>query len=387
MNTVDNQVFISYASQDKERALLIYDSLKSDGFNAWIDNKNLLPGQNWDFEIRRALDKSVCILILISKNSFNKRGYVQREIKFALDKLSEMLVDDIYIIPILLDDISLPEQLSHLQSIKISESGFSEKIKSSIKYQLVRLGKLTQELQRKEDIYWAFDEITESWDGLPGYNVELKIPSFHSKKYADLSQIGEYIKGKFIEQLFQHRHIRFSQSTRLVNYGQNEFRGTSTYDAQCREPIIRGKVLSIQYSVHWYGAGAAHPNLHFETFNFVLEPLVLIPALSLIFENLKDVFPVLQRSIRNQLYTKLVKADISEEEAAQTRAWIDRGTSDWKHFHSFIFGLDGIEVMLPPYEVASYADGAHFTEISYSELAKFMRPEYREALLLQGNPR
>lgn len=385
MSKTDNLIFLSYASPDKERVLRFYKPLKSDGFNVWIDCEDLLPGQNWDFEIKRVLEKSVVILIFISKNSFGKRGYVQKEIKIALDKLSEMLVDDIYIVPILLDsDTPLPEQLNHIQSISASDRDCHERIKISIKYQLDRLGKTSRDVQRKEDVYWTYEKKSESWDGMPGYSVELQIPNFQSSKYSNLSDITDYIKGQFIGQLIEHRSTKLSQMSGTYNYGQNKFYRTSTYDAHCREPIIRGKVLSIQYSVHWYGAGAAHPNLHFSTFNFVLEPLVFIPNLFSIFSNPKDALPVMQNAIRKQLYDKLIKGDASEGDANLTKARIDKGTNDWKSFHSFIFNLDGIEVMFPPYEVASYADGAHFTKIPYEELVNFMRPEYRAALLLSS---
>jgi len=165
------------------------------------------------------------------------------------------------------------------------------------------------------------------------------------------------------------------------NYGQNEFRRTSTYDAHCRDPIIRGKILSIQYAVHWYGAGAAHSNLHFLTFNFLLEPLVLIPTLVSIFHDSKKSLEVIQTSVRTQLYEALTK-DKTHEDAQYAKKRVDDGTADWKSFHSFVFVADGIEILFPPYEVASYAEGAHITKVQYKDLVGLMRPEYKAALLL-----
>ena len=101
MSDDNHQIFISYANADQARVLPLYEWLQSHGFNAWIDCKQLMPGQNWEFEIKRALDKSSVIMIFVSRNSVSKRGYVQRELKLALAKLSEKLIDDIYIIPVL----------------------------------------------------------------------------------------------------------------------------------------------------------------------------------------------------------------------------------------------------------------------------------------------
>ena len=99
-----HRVFISYATPDRDRVIPYYNWLRERGLDAWIDCRSIRPGQNWDFEIKRALDKSSFVVAFISSNSYNRRGYVQRELKIALNNLSEKLVDDIYIVPVIFDD-------------------------------------------------------------------------------------------------------------------------------------------------------------------------------------------------------------------------------------------------------------------------------------------
>jgi putative cell wall-binding protein len=112
-------VFLSYGSPDRQRVLPFYDFLISRGIEAWVDVKELRVGQNWDFEIKRALRRASIIIVFISNTSIDRRGYVQREIKAALDRASEKLIDDIYLIPVILDDdASVPEQLSHIQHVR-----------------------------------------------------------------------------------------------------------------------------------------------------------------------------------------------------------------------------------------------------------------------------
>ena len=91
-----HSIFISYASPDRERVLPYFNWLEKQGFNVWIDCRRLKAGQNWDFEIKRALDKATFVLMFVSNLSYDRRGYLQRELKLALDKLSEKLIDDIY---------------------------------------------------------------------------------------------------------------------------------------------------------------------------------------------------------------------------------------------------------------------------------------------------
>ena len=98
-----NLVFLSYASPDRDRVFEFCDDLSRRGFNVWMDKRRIKGGQNWDFEINRALQKAVVIVVFLSTNSVNRRGYAQREIKIALDQARDRLIDDIYLIPVILD--------------------------------------------------------------------------------------------------------------------------------------------------------------------------------------------------------------------------------------------------------------------------------------------
>lgn len=69
-------VFINYASPDRDRVQSFSDHLKAAGFRVWMDHEQLKPSQQWDFEIRRALAHADFVLIFISNNSVNRRGYV-----------------------------------------------------------------------------------------------------------------------------------------------------------------------------------------------------------------------------------------------------------------------------------------------------------------------
>ncbi|MGH9960473.1 MAG: toll/interleukin-1 receptor domain-containing protein [Pyrinomonadaceae bacterium] len=295
-------IFISYATPDQARVVPFYDYLNTQGFNVWIDCRNLKPGQNWDFEIKRELDKAAFVLAFVSQNSFDRRGYIQRELKLALDKLNEKLIDDIYLIPVLLDDgIPIPAQLRGIQCIKASEPNCNDRIVDAINHQLKRLGVERSETQKKEGIVWEKRVLREAWDGIPGYEVELQHLEFGSDRYPNIREITDYIKGRLLSSLFVHRGQKLDSAPDFFNYGQEKYRRTNTYDAHCGEPTLIGKLISIQYAVHWYGAGAAHPNHHFKTYNFLLEPLTLIDSLSKIFKEPDETLAVVQTQVRKHL--------------------------------------------------------------------------------------
>lgn len=114
-------VFICHAKEDADRAAAIYETLTDRGHRPWMDKHDLLPGQDWDREIRRAIRKSDFFLACISKTSVSKRGYVQKEVRFALDVLGEIPPGQIFLIPIRLESCSIPAEIEHLHWIDLND--------------------------------------------------------------------------------------------------------------------------------------------------------------------------------------------------------------------------------------------------------------------------
>jgi len=104
MNGSPMTVFISYARNDQVAAKRIYDRLILEGIEPWIDSVSLLPGQEWRLAITNAIRESRYFLALLSSNSVGRRGFVQREIKEALELFDEFPEMEIYIIPVRLDE-------------------------------------------------------------------------------------------------------------------------------------------------------------------------------------------------------------------------------------------------------------------------------------------
>ncbi len=118
-----NRVFLSYAREDERIAEKLYLHLRQEEINVWFDKKSLLPGQNWRKEISKVIRDSKFFISLISKNSVNKRGYVQKEIKYALRVLEEIPTNQIFLIPVRLDDtLPIDEELLDLTWIDLFDS-------------------------------------------------------------------------------------------------------------------------------------------------------------------------------------------------------------------------------------------------------------------------
>jgi len=118
--TASPKVFISYAREDIESASKIYNELKNAGIDVWMDKKNLMPGQNWENEIEDAISKSRYFIALFSSNSVSKRGYIQVEFKYAIEVFKKFPPEDIFYLPIRLDDCEIQyRELKKIETVDL----------------------------------------------------------------------------------------------------------------------------------------------------------------------------------------------------------------------------------------------------------------------------
>ncbi len=133
------KIFISYARVDAEPVAEIYQRLLDAGFDPWIDTEHLLPGVRWRETIEKALREADFFLLCLSAQSKDRRGFIQKEIKTALDLWEEKLHDDIYFIPLRLEDCELPDQVSEIQCVNWFESGAWERLEKALRIQAEKL--------------------------------------------------------------------------------------------------------------------------------------------------------------------------------------------------------------------------------------------------------
>jgi len=127
------RVFLCHSSQDKPSVRQLYHQLKTENIAPWLDEEDLVPGQNWDVEIRKAVRLCDIVIVCLSKHSINKVGYVQREIKFALDVADEQPEGTIFLIPLRLEECEIPDRLRHLHWVNYFEEGGFLKLMQALK--------------------------------------------------------------------------------------------------------------------------------------------------------------------------------------------------------------------------------------------------------------
>jgi hypothetical protein len=134
--TLPKQVFLTYAHSDKKAVCQIYHRLIRNQINTWLDEKELLPGQNWKHEIRQAILRSKIVIVCLSKQ-FNKQGgFRHEELQIALEKARSFPDGEIFIIPARLEKCDLPEPLRQWQCVDLFKADGFKKLLCALKEDL-----------------------------------------------------------------------------------------------------------------------------------------------------------------------------------------------------------------------------------------------------------
>ena len=136
-------VFLCHSSGDKPLVRGLFDRLSAISYvSPWLDEKSLLPGQDCDLEVARAVRAADCVVVCLSSAAINKEGYVQKEIAYALDAAEEKPEGTIYIIPVRLDLCDPPSRISRWHYVDLFDVNGFEKLLFSLQFRATTLGLL-----------------------------------------------------------------------------------------------------------------------------------------------------------------------------------------------------------------------------------------------------
>jgi ubiquitin-protein ligase len=125
-------IFLSYAREDVGLVSSVIASLEKKGHSVWVDNKDLFPGQNWKYEINKAIKKCDFFIACLSNKSISKRGFVQTELKTALEIYQQIPEGSIYLIPIRLNNCPIPDSISDTHCLDWFSKDADKKLSEAI---------------------------------------------------------------------------------------------------------------------------------------------------------------------------------------------------------------------------------------------------------------
>ena len=107
-----NDIFISYAREDKPFVERLHEALKSEGRQTWIDWEGIAPSAEWFQEILHAIERADAIVIILSFHSATS--------KICSDEIAYAIKHNKRLIPVLrteVDETLLPQSIRERQWI------------------------------------------------------------------------------------------------------------------------------------------------------------------------------------------------------------------------------------------------------------------------------
>jgi hypothetical protein len=111
-HTPVGHVFISYVHEDTRRVDQLHKALTAAGIPVWRDTEDLQPGENWPTKIRQAItDNALVFIVCFSQASTSRyKSYQNEELNLAIEQLRQRQPDDLWIIPVRLDECDIPDR-------------------------------------------------------------------------------------------------------------------------------------------------------------------------------------------------------------------------------------------------------------------------------------
>jgi hypothetical protein len=126
------RVLLCHAPNDKPTVRKIYKKLISEGFNPWLDEENILPGQDWRRAIESAVQEAEAILIFLSTQSLTKDGELHQDIRRILKIIEKRSRDSLFLIPIRLENCVIPDSLEKWKWVNLFERRGHERLVQSL---------------------------------------------------------------------------------------------------------------------------------------------------------------------------------------------------------------------------------------------------------------
>jgi len=136
VNTKAPTIFVSYARPDVAIVRELVSFLESAGLNCWFDEKSLIGGQDWKGTISDEIKRCGLFVTLLSRSSIDRRGFFHSEMKLAIDEAMRIPDDNIFVLPIRLDDCIIPRTLSKWHVIDLFDQRGIDRLLTAIGFAL-----------------------------------------------------------------------------------------------------------------------------------------------------------------------------------------------------------------------------------------------------------
>jgi hypothetical protein len=135
---MSHDAFISYSRGDGAFVERLDALLRGAGVSTWFDRRDLHPGQKWEDVIEDKIPTALVFLACLSATAQDERGYFHAEQQLASKAAMRVPSDQLFIIPVLLGECSLPRELRQYHTVNLLDPGAIESLISSLSEALGR---------------------------------------------------------------------------------------------------------------------------------------------------------------------------------------------------------------------------------------------------------
>lgn len=352
------KLFLCYAREDGQTVDKLYAQLRTAGLLPWMDTVNIAAGENWERAIWKAIREADFFVFCLSTRAVNKRGQLQKELKQALEIWKEKLDDDIYIIPVRLEECEVPFAIRQLQYVDLFRDKGFDRLLAAVERGLSRLRvetvvSETPTVIRKQ----VKEEDTENRYSFSGEYPQVVPDSAPKIRWAN-ARISEFVANTgrtFAEQAiasagWKNEHKEFSATA------------WDDLSISSRLELFSNDLLSVRFELGSYYAGAAHPNSVTHTLNLWLAQTKELTLID-IFKPKKPYLEAISKICVSELHRSRYSADAPTSVGRpldKLDDWIVSGAGpEHNNFKKFLLVKGGIRIVFDPYEVGSYAEGRH----------------------------
>ena len=126
------RIFVSYAREDQVPAGALVSFLRAAGFDIWFDKDSLYAGQDWRTVIEQEIAHARLLVICFSRSSVDKTGFVQKEMRLALQQTELRPSSRVYIIPVSLGWLCGASSLQRLHVLDVGAPDASRRLLEAI---------------------------------------------------------------------------------------------------------------------------------------------------------------------------------------------------------------------------------------------------------------
>jgi hypothetical protein len=371
------KIFLGYPSEFEHAAWQVYEFLKSQGDEVWFDKKSLVAGTDWDKERDKGQREAELVVHLCSEAILNRAGVVNRELRQTLRLVEDQPLGALYVIPVRLEPIKLPVELTRFQYFDFGED-WRERLSEGVEKRRAQLPSdapkspkqaVITEKPLKGSQNVEFEDITNSYECRGQYICYDGVGLYWT--YVNAAVASAALEGYFS-----------ARSDFLWLFGkddreQNGDRFKHEWSISAEEFFRSGDMLSLRFYTYIGYAGAAHPNHYITTLNFFgpdAGSLEIERLLGHSAESAQKVIAYCEKVILAEFDGEIDKGSFFE-------GYKEDEENLWKLLGQFGFDGKGLTFNFSPYDILPFVLGSHEVLVPWRVLEGLIIDEYKDLVV------